>query len=389
MILGFISFLFLCLTITTMSQEITWSRQGCPSKCGDVTIPFPFGIGSNCSANASFEITCSYSTNPPHPFLKSINRRVLNISVQGIVIVDEPVSPMICSASERRQTLPLSLESTPFTISALYNSFTVLGCTNSARLLDNHGTEFSGCKAICKDNYTSNTNSCNGLNCCKAIIPPKLKKFQYKYQSINPSNGIFCGYALPVETKWFQQEYKNYIGLQMNQSYPYDRDFLSAPLVLEWELEKSEIIDLQMCRDASDYSSSHPLRYYYGSEYVSSTRYCSCGGGEEGNPYLSGGCGDINECALHPCDKGMVCVNFDHGYGCVDAKGHESRISKPKMAFIAVVGALLLLLAVLKVRRGRVVREEGGKEVGIGLEGIQLSQLDEDRRRLLDSSTSN
>ncbi|KAG1359750.1 putative Wall-associated receptor kinase-like 5 [Cocos nucifera] len=38
---------------------------GCPDKCGNIPVPYPFGIGPNCSREG-FEITCS-STNSGSP----------------------------------------------------------------------------------------------------------------------------------------------------------------------------------------------------------------------------------------------------------------------------------------------------------------------------------
>ncbi|KAH6765312.1 hypothetical protein C2S51_016561 [Perilla frutescens var. frutescens] len=373
----------ICLT-TTMAQQISWSKPNCPDKCGNVTIAYPFGIGPGCSANSSFAITCNSST----PFLSSINREVLNISVHGVVIVNEPVSPMNCSDVQKTGSLPMSLTGTPFTISARYNSLAVLGCTNSVWLLaDDQTTTVSGCMAICQANSSTNSSTCGGLNCCTATITPGLQSFQYSYRSIQRTTDGFCGYTFPVDKKWFQDDYKRFRGLQSNQSYPYDQEFVSAPLVLEWELDNQLVLNsLGRCKYADSYryspyssmsrdeysdpsASLYYYGYYEGYEYVSSTKFCSCTYGYEGNPYVDGGCVDINECALNStvmyeecwggtcnttlrnryCGSG-TCINEIGSYTCRFPKEDN----KSKIAFIsigsALGGVILLFAAWMSVR---------------------------------------
>ncbi|KAL0288592.1 UNVERIFIED_CONTAM: hypothetical protein Sangu_2652000 [Sesamum angustifolium] len=62
------------------------SKPGCLSKCGDLTVPYPFGIGikANCSINPFFDINCNSSFNPPKAFLG--NHEVLGISETKILI---------------------------------------------------------------------------------------------------------------------------------------------------------------------------------------------------------------------------------------------------------------------------------------------------------------
>ncbi|KAH6771532.1 hypothetical protein C2S52_016335 [Perilla frutescens var. hirtella] len=350
-----------------MAEEIYWSKPNCKNKCGNVRIPYPFGIGSECSANSSFTITCNSNT----PFLTSISRQVLNISVEGTVIVNQPVSPMRCSTGHRANySSPLSLTGSSFTISARYNSFVVLGCKNSVWMRNNETTIVGGCMPICGANNTTHNSCSTGINCCRATIPPRLKSFTYSYvttESSDSSNGSLCGYAFLVHKTWFRHDYIKYRGLHRNQSYPYDEDFVSAPLVLEWELDELEVSrqinPLRYCHRADDYYDSIIEEYadpstslyvygYYdgvGDAYVSSTKYCSCMHGYEGNPYVYGGCVDVDECAhnsirVHLYCDGETCTNTIGGYTCGDLDNK----SQAKIVFISVgsvLWALFLLFA--------------------------------------------
>ncbi|KAH6814963.1 hypothetical protein C2S51_019783 [Perilla frutescens var. frutescens] len=366
-----------------MAQQISWSKPNCPVKCGNVTIAYPFGIGPGCSANSSFAITCNSST----PFLSSINREVVNISVHGVVIVNQPVSPMNCSDVQRIGSLPMSLTGTPFTISARYNSLAVLGCTNSVWLLaDDQTTTVSGCMAICQANSSRNSSTCGGLNCCTATIAPGLQSFQYSYRSIQSITDSFCGYTFPVDKKWFQDDYKRFRGLQSNQSYPYDQEFVSAPLVLEWELDNQLVLNSlaysSMSRD--EYTDPSTSLYYYGYydgyEYVSSTKFCSCTYGYE-VMYEECWGGTCNTTLRNRYCGDGICINKIGSYTCRFPKNDN----KSKIAFIsigsALGGVILLFVAWMSVRaiRKRIKakrRQEFFKRNGGLLLQQQLSSTD-------------
>ncbi|XP_047965583.1 wall-associated receptor kinase-like 1 [Salvia hispanica] len=310
----------------TPTLAISMSKPGCPETCGNVTIPYPFGIGSECSANPSFAVICKYSAGNSTrmvPFLNSINLEIVNVSIYGVVIVNLPVFPINCSEG-RRESLPVSLTGSPFTVSAHYNTLVVLGCKTAVWLHDN-GREVGGCLPMCDD--ANSTDVINGVNCCQKSIPRRVQEFEFTYQSIQTSNSSFCGYVFPVDKKWLQNEdYKRYSGLVDDLSNPSDHEFGLVPLVLEWEYD----LDYSECGSLFDYYQYQKryLSYYNKYEYVSSTAYCACGEGFEGNPYLIDGC--------------------EYSDGLYNNNGSQDSIITPSIVLGCVVGGLILATAACK-----------------------------------------
>ncbi|KAL7132371.1 hypothetical protein ABFS83_12G069800 [Erythranthe nasuta] len=359
-ILRFISSMYLT---TNLALAVTLSKDGCPSTCGNVTIPYPFGIGSSCSADSRFTVLCRNSTNLPQrlvPFLINIDMEALNISMYGTVTVNNPVTPMNCSNVQEKHDLVKSLKKSPFTISDSYNSLAVLGCQNSVWLLDSTTTIVGGCMATCDAN--SNDTRCNGVNCCQTTIPPRLQELQYISQAINGGVGgstsnSSCGYVFLVENTWFQYQYSRYKTLHNDA-----KQFSSAPLVLEWEFHKSGFdgpADTYDCVSIVNYTLSrtnYRRQYSTPNGLRSSSKYCTCIYGYEGNPYLPGGCIDIDEC-IQPengCfDLHVPCINLQGDYTC-----DFHRPSRVKIAFIIVgsaLGALILLFGAW--RSAKVIRK--------------------------------
>ncbi|PIN06199.1 Serine/threonine protein kinase [Handroanthus impetiginosus] len=345
----------LCLITTMAALPISWSKHGCPEKCGNVTIPYPFGIGPECSANSSFVVICSNDTIPPKPILKSIDMEALSISVHGTARVKQPVSPMNCSKEQKTQSVGISLVGSPFTISNHYNSLVMLGCQNIVWLRANKTTTVGGCMAICED--TSTDTTCNGVNCCQTTLPPRLQEIQYTYRSFQSTNDSFCGYAFPTDKKWLREDYKRFKGLQSNLLNPFDQEFGYAPLVLEWELDDPLYFSNHAsCRYPSRYFSSYSdscsnpnlySSYFFNeNDYESPTKYCSCRHGFEGNPYIPGGCIDIDECSnatLNYCEGG-TCINTFGSFTCQYSDNNiRSRVKIPLISIGSGLGALILL----------------------------------------------
>ncbi|KAL0430224.1 UNVERIFIED_CONTAM: Wall-associated receptor kinase-like 8 [Sesamum radiatum] len=337
--------------MTSAALALSLAKRGCQDTCGNVTIPYPFGIGSQCYANSSFAVICENSTSPPRLFLSSIQLEILNISLYGTVRVVQPVSALNCSGELKTQSLGKSLLGTPFTISALQNSLTVLGCRNSVWLRANRTTITGGCMALCDGNSTD--TSCNGINCCKITIPKGLKELQFTYQSIaNGRNKSFCGYAFLADKKWFREDYGKYNGLRSDLLDPFDKEFGNAIMVLEWEYD---VLD-QYYSDRTQCVYPNERSFSYSSLYFElSSRVCYCLDGFEGNPYLPEGCQDIDECAnstTDVCFYGYTCVNRIGDYNCQKPKSRRKiAFFRLKIAFIvigSVLGALILLLGAWK-----------------------------------------
>ncbi|KAL2486600.1 wall-associated receptor kinase 2 [Abeliophyllum distichum] len=112
-------------------------------RCGNLEIPYPFGIGSNCSLNLHpyFNISCNTSFNPPKPYLldngpsEIYNYEVVNISETQIYVKNSKAQlTMACYVKRydnktRRSPVVMEFSYSPYTLSDA-NKVTSIGCVD-------------------------------------------------------------------------------------------------------------------------------------------------------------------------------------------------------------------------------------------------------------------
>jgi hypothetical protein len=136
-----------CIGTITSSSDSAWpiAKLNCQTHCGNVSIPYPFGIGPNkdCYLDEWFQIDCNKPTNKS--FLRRTKLEVLSISIQGTLQVNNPVSFFRCKAKKFRR-LP-NLTGSPFVYSQENNRFTAVSCGFLALLSSDK--QLHGCWSSC------------------------------------------------------------------------------------------------------------------------------------------------------------------------------------------------------------------------------------------------
>ncbi|KFK42836.1 hypothetical protein AALP_AA1G045300, partial [Arabis alpina] len=327
--------LSLLLVLILDSTHLTASY--CPNqRCGNLTkIPYPFGIGKGCYLNGWFEIQCNNSTSgEPIPYLPKINKDVVGINLPTEVsdlYVDKPygslriktkITSMGCSnnSDEIKFGEPLNFTGTPFTIGAS-NTLIALGCNNKATLTHLE-PRLVGCITTCEPRKKGDSQGCNGNKCCQADQPSEVGSIigvSIEDYPTNRTRGRGCRVAFLTDE--FRQV-KNYIN--PNPQWFYDRQYVI--LQLRWVIPMTNLSFIKPlgCRDTAD-------RIKYGStiapcacdiNYLITGIGCGCTSGYRGNPYILGGCKDIDECLDkgYCSETGLTCVNLRGGYNCVHKK---------------------------------------------------------------------
>ncbi|KAF6139794.1 hypothetical protein GIB67_022876 [Kingdonia uniflora] len=129
------------------------TKPGCQFSCGNVTIPYPFGIGDGCYIDKGFEITCtkSFIINSLQPFLVASNLKVYEITLDQVYV--QLWGARICFLnSGETSSIGYNLKGGPFTLSSTNNKLTTVGCDMYPYITDlDTQNRMSGCVSLCQE----------------------------------------------------------------------------------------------------------------------------------------------------------------------------------------------------------------------------------------------
>ncbi|KAL8246629.1 hypothetical protein R6Q59_007845 [Mikania micrantha] len=182
--------IFLSLATTSLAVP-KYSKPGCNDTCGNIRIPYPFGIGANCSVNPWYIVDCISSK----PYLSVA---LHHLEVLSVNLEDQTVAVNMPKISGCSQTMSIDLARSPFLYSKSHNKLVVEGC-GSAVMMD-HGSVLTGCSTSCVNDPDSDKNNCLGISCCQTTIPYYLKSYTVNLTRLERQNGDGgCGSAFLVD----------------------------------------------------------------------------------------------------------------------------------------------------------------------------------------------
>ena len=263
---------------------------GCPDRCGDLEIPYPFGTTEGCylSESGNFFIDCGNSSGQAQPTIGAFG--VTDISIQGSIdiMMNNAIGCYDMSGTFLRTKWNRTLLAGSFTVSNTQNKFVAVGCDTYAYLRGSKdGEPFSiGCLSICQNISSVPNGTCSGIGCCQMDIPQGWKNVTLEAHSFNNHTNVSyfnpCSFAFIIrEDKFNFSSY--YLSSLKNNA--------TLPMVLDWAIGSDK------CEDAQKNKST----YLCGVNTIcddpengSGTGYrCNCTEGYDGNPYLKDGCQGI------------------------------------------------------------------------------------------------
>ncbi|XP_051191822.1 wall-associated receptor kinase 2 [Lolium perenne] len=323
------------VAIASAEQQPALARPGCRDRCGNITVPYPFGIGAGCYRDdglQGFQLECDDSGLT----IFGYNHRLAALSLASgetrayLNATRECFNSSGGFVERNNNTSYMSLGTSPYIFSSTKNRLVALGCPNLGFFVDAQGYYVSGCMSVCRPSQYAMPGLCTGVGCCQSPIPSGVSFYephQRNFPQDDPTfgtNATTCHYVFLVETEWF--------------SYS-DRAFLN----------RTDVRNVGSCsaarRNATDFACRSA-----DSECVDSTNgagyRCKCSKGYEGNPYLDGGCTDIDECQLkdeHPCYG--LCMNMPGRHVCICPPGTNGDATtkngcRPKDKFTVALKAL-------------------------------------------------
>ncbi|XP_057442736.1 wall-associated receptor kinase 2-like [Lotus japonicus] len=309
---------------TPLASPPKQALSGCNYTCGDIEIPYPFGIGisstdqKTCYLDSKFSLKCNNSR------LYWGNVRVNNISIDlGEMDVLFNISRKCYRQDGSSFWSYPWLHTASFSISSTENKFITVGCNNYGYLNSNYNDEVysTGCLTRCNGgNRMINNGTCSGIGCCQVDIPPRMRNITVQAFAFGFSNSTeewlgSCSYSFVAKSGSYNFSVQDLVDLP----YP------NFPLVIDWTVgDKS----CNVSEKGSDYVCKK--NSYCDDEGVDVGYRCRCKPGFEGNPYHPDGCIDIDECksSNNICIDEHHCLNTNGNYTCFCPEGETGTGTK-------------------------------------------------------------
>ncbi|VAH86429.1 unnamed protein product [Triticum turgidum subsp. durum] len=295
----------------------------CDITCGNMSVPYPFGMGLARCYWPGFNLTCNRTSNPPRLLLGDGTLQVQELSISNgstFVSVTHMGDIEVDSNGEGKLGGGL-MTNGPFTIS--YNQLILVGC-NVQATLKNGNVTMSGCSSVCKngDGLAQARSTleagmqCSGNGCCQSDIvfnpevagmlsnntsyDVQLKWFGWNRSAdqASPAHVFVTSYDWFSSTAIFHE--------LLRTDAPESADAIQVPIWLRWEVVGHGAECSNVCK--SKHSNCIKGKRGY---------TCSCKHGYQGNPYITDGCKDIDECKEGGYTKCYGdCINLNGSYHC-------------------------------------------------------------------------
>ncbi|KAJ1271926.1 hypothetical protein BS78_06G163500 [Paspalum vaginatum] len=165
------------------ATAVATAERSCPTHCGMIDIPYPFGVGPACSL-PGFNLTCDSNKYSSHLRLGSPNVTVDFISASGSIasLAAHVLQSVNMPAGAGAYSASWEGPGRSFAISGSSNmSLFVLGCGVMAALLDRDtGAAVGNCSVVCAGEQVMERlpdGLCTGVGCCSVDVRVPLRAF--------------------------------------------------------------------------------------------------------------------------------------------------------------------------------------------------------------------